>query len=377
MLLVALKLALYDRVRFGITIAGVAFAVTLVLVQVGLLTGILANATVTIEHAKADLWVTSHNTTNIDFAHAFPDSYVQRVRGVEGVADAANLIVFYSTIALPNGAEETVLTYGLPADTAQWGLPWSFEGGQLASLRAGRAMFLDESATRRFGAFAIGDYREVGGLRMQIVGMTEGAKSFTTVPIAFFDFHTLQEVMPELMSGRTTFILIKLKPGANAEVAAAEVRKRLPYNDVFTKEQWIARTRNYWLESTGLGMNMYVTVFLGCLIGLVVVAQTLYASTMDYIKEFGTLKAIGSTNAEIYSILGWQSLVAAVLGFGTGLVPSFFARYALGRFAALEVNITLPFLVIVFAGTLTMCMLASLVSFRKIASIDPALVFRG
>ncbi len=82
----------------SITVAGVAFAVTLVLVQVGLFLGLLDNATVTIEHIDADLWVTSRNTPNVDFAHAFPETRVQRVRSVPGVERADNLIVQFMNI---------------------------------------------------------------------------------------------------------------------------------------------------------------------------------------------------------------------------------------------------------------------------------------
>ena len=76
----ALKNLLHDKLRSAMTIAGVAFAVTLVFVQVGLFMGILDNASVTIDHIQADLWVTSRNTPNVDFAHGFPQGLVQRVR---------------------------------------------------------------------------------------------------------------------------------------------------------------------------------------------------------------------------------------------------------------------------------------------------------
>ncbi len=375
MLFVALKLALHDRIRFAITVAGVAFAVVLVIVQVGLFLGILANATVTIENTRADLWVTSRNTPNLDFAHPFPEAYVQRVRGISGVSAADNLIIFYTSIALPNGAEETVLAYGVN-NWNDWNLPWKIAEGNLSDLRVGRAMFLDDSATARFGPFAVSDYREVGGTRIRIVGRSLGAKSFTTVPVAFLEFHTLQNLMPN-MDRNTTYILVKLEAGADAQVVAAEIRRRLPYNDVYTRDAWAQRTLTYWLESTGLGMNMYVTVFLGCLVGLVVVAQTLYSATMDHQKEFGTLKAIGGSNAEVYRILMWQAVVAAVVGFGVGLIPSYLARFALLRSANLEVRISPTFLATVFVMTIVMCVAASLISFRKIASLDPALVFRS
>lgn len=372
----ALKMALHDRVRFAITILGVAFAVTLVLVQVGLFLGILDNATVTIEKTKADLWVTSRNTPNVDFPHPFPDSYVQRIRGVGGVAAADNLIVTYVPIALPNGAEETLLAYGI-ANGERWGLPWTVAEGDLESLRGGRTMLLDDSAARRFGTFAVGEYREIAGTRLQVVGRTQGAKSFTTVPIAFFDSHLLQTLVPSMLDSRTTYALVRVADGVDVGVVQAELRRRLPYNDVYTRREWAERTRHYWLVNTGLGMNMYVTGLLGCLVGLIVVAQTLYAATMEHLREFGTLKAVGGSDADVYAILGWQAAIAAVVGFVVGLIPSFAARALLGRAADLDVRITGAFLALVFAGALAMCLFASALSFRKIASIDPALVFRA
>ena len=78
MVSLARKNLLHDRTRFFITVSGVAFAVTLVLVQVGLFMGLLDKATVTIRNADADVWVTSRETPNVDFAHAFPETTVLR-----------------------------------------------------------------------------------------------------------------------------------------------------------------------------------------------------------------------------------------------------------------------------------------------------------
>ena len=154
----ALKNLLHDKLRSAMTIAGVAFAVTLVFVQVGLFMGILDNASVTIDHLQADLWVTSRNTPNVDFAHGFPQGLVQRVRSVPGVERADNLLVQFLNLTLPNGAEEGMLVYGLE-DFRHWGMPWNIESGNLEDLRRGAYMFLDASAERRFGKFAVGDYR--------------------------------------------------------------------------------------------------------------------------------------------------------------------------------------------------------------------------
>jgi putative ABC transport system permease protein len=364
---------LHDRLRFVITVAGVAFAVTLVLVQVGLFMGLLGKATVTIDHATADLWITSRNTPNVDFAHTFPQTAVLRARGVPGVERADNLIVNFMNIQLPNGATEGVLTYALE-DFSAWNLPWHVEEGDATQLRRGDYILMDRSAEQRFGPFQVGEYREILHRRFRIVGTTRQAASFTTAPIVFMDFHRAQEITEELR-GQTCYILVKLAPGADPGQVADELRRRLPYNDVYTRAEWAARSRGYWVKSTGLGMSMGVTVFLGILVGIVIVAQTLYTSAVEHIKEYGTVKAIGGSNWDIYKILGEQALIAAFVGFALGAVISYAMRPVM---AGIHLTVLLepPFAAAVFVGTVLMCLGAALFSFRRVAGIDPALVFR-
>jgi putative ABC transport system permease protein len=371
----ARKNLLHDKLRFLITVSGVAFAVTLVFVQVGLFMGLLDNASITIEHLRADLWVTSKNTPNIDFAQTFSANAVQRVRSIPGVERADNLIVWFMTMALPTGAKEGILTYALE-DFERWGLPWVVAEGNLADLRRGAYLFLDDSAKKRFGQFQPGDYREVLGQRLKIIGRTREALSFSTTPVAFMDLSTAQDLSPEELGGNTTYVMVKLAPGADLETVRAEIRSRLPYNDVFTKAEWADRSRRYWVESTGLGLNLAMTIFLGCLVGVVVVAQTLYASTMEHIKEFGTVKAIGGSNRDIYVILAKQATISAVIGFLLGGAMAWLLRPAMASID-LKLIISPSFAATVAVGTVVLCLAASAISFRKVAGIDPALVFRG
>jgi putative ABC transport system permease protein len=374
MVSLARKNLLYDRLRFLITLAGVAFAVTLVLVQVGLFMGLLDKSTVTIAHANADLWVTSKNTPNVDFAHTFPETRVLRVRGVPGVERADNLIINFMNIQLPSGTEEGTLVYALE-DFAPWNLPWDVQEGRVQDLKRGMYLLMDRSAERRFGPFAVGEYREILQRRFKIIGSTSGAASFTTAPISFMDFRNAQE-LTSLLRGKTTYILVKVQPGASRDAVASEIRRRLPFNDVYTKEDWASRSRAYWIISTGLGMNMGVTVFLGILVGIVVVAQTLYTSAVEHVKEFGTVKAIGGSNRDIYMILGEQALIAAVLGYALGALLCLLIRPLMAKLF-LNVLVSPQFAAAVFVGTVLMCLGAAMLSFRRVADIDPALVFRG
>jgi putative ABC transport system permease protein len=371
----ASKILFHDKTRFLITVSGVAFAVTLVFVQVGLFEGLMANASVTIERIDADLWITARNTPNVDFSNTFSEMLVERARSIPGVARADNLIVWFARVSLPSGANENAVIYALE-DFQRWGLPWSVVEGDPRDLRRGKYVILDDSARKRFGAFAVGDYREFFGQRLKIIGRTREARSFTTNPIAFLDYRVAQSLNRQELHNRTTYILVKLAPGADPETVRAAIRRRLPYNDVRTRDDWRARSRSYWTDSTGLGLNMLMTVFLGCLVGVVVVAQTLYTSTMEHLKEFATVKAIGGRNRDIYKIIGKQAAIAALVGFALGGAMASGLRPAMAAID-LKLILTPPLAAVVFAGTLALCLGAAALSFRKVAAIDPALVFRG
>lgn len=371
----ALRMLLHDRMRFFITVAGVAFAVQLILSQIGLFLGLIHNSSIIVRKIPAELWVTSRNTPNVDFAQPFPESYVNRVRSIPGVVRADNLIVTFVNTTLPNGATEGTVTYALE-DFSAWNLPWKLDSGQVHDLRRGNYIITDASAQRRIGAFQKGDYREVQGLRMRYAGRSEEAISFTTTPVTFMDYRVAQRLNPNLLSGNTTYILVRTAPGTDLAALQQEIRKRLPHNDVYTREAWAERSDTYWIQNTGIGMNAFTAVFLGILVGVVVVAQTLYTSTMEHLKEFGTVKAIGGSNGDIYRILARQATVAAVLGFLVGGALVFALKPAV---AAIGLKLILPWTVwaAVGAGTLLLCILSAGLSFRKVAGIDPGLVFRS
>jgi putative ABC transport system permease protein len=371
----AWKILLHDKLRFAITISGVAFAVTLVFVQVGLFEGLLDNASITIERTSADLWITARNTPNVDFSNTFSETLVQRVRSIPGVARADNLIVWFAEVALPTGVKENAVVYALE-DFRPWNLPWNVREGNLRDLRRGKYMVLDESATKRFGEFSVGDFRELMGQRLKVIGKTSEARSFTTNPIIFLDYRVAQSLDRQRLHNRATYILVKLDPQTDAAAVKAEIRRRLPYNDVRDRTEWASRSRSYWTDNTGLGLNMIMTVMLGCLVGVVVVAQTLYTSTMEHMKEFATVKAIGGTDRDIYRVVAKQAAIAAVVGF---LVGDLLAVGLQPIMAGIDLKLIIsPSLVVgVFLGTLAFCLGASMLSFRQVSRLDPALVFRG
>ena len=268
-----------------------------------------------------------------------------------------------------------MIYYGLENFPA-WGFPWDIESGDPADLRRGRYVMLDLSAEHRFGAFQVGDYREFQGRRLKIIGRTREALSFTTSPMAFLDYRLAQSLSPDELSGRTTFILVRLEPGADVPAVRREICRRLPYNDVYSSGEWAWRSRGYWIESTGLGLTLFLTVALGALVGVVIVAQTLYASTSEHLTEFGTVKALGGGNLTVYGVIAEQASFAAVLGFAVALAIACGLVPVLDQLD-MRMIVSPKLAVLVLLGTQVLCLGAAILSFRKVAALDPAIVFRG
>src|SRR5262249_45115380 len=160
---------------------------------------------------------------------------------------------------------------------------------------------------------------------------------------------------------------------------AADLRARLaasPNVDAFPSAEMSPRPRAYWSTRTGVGTGFFMTAIMGVIVGLVVVGQILYNGTLEHIKEYGTMKAMGAANGAVVRVILFQALISAAVGFVVGGGLSFAAREAM-RGANLIVALS-PEVVVCPAGlTAGMCTGASMLSILKVLRLDPATVFKG
>jgi putative ABC transport system permease protein len=128
--------------------------------------------------------------------------------------------------------------------------------------------------------------------------------------------------------------------------------------------------------TTGAGVGVLLAALLGLVVGVVVVAQTIYATTVDHIREYGTLKAMGSSNWYLYGVIVNQAVIAALIGYALGMLAGGFVARASEQGGA---AILVPgWLVLAMFGlTLAMCIGAAIVSINRITRLDPAMVFKG
>ncbi len=373
---IALKNLLHDKTRLVFTTVGVTVAVVLIFAQVGVYLGFMRNASSVIDHTDADIWITSLNSPNFDWARAIPERRLYQAREVPGVAWTEKFLFAWAVMKLETGGTEQVQLLGFNPVTGRGG-PWLMVEGHPEAAKGGKRMIVDASAFGRLGRLRIGDTREVAGRKVDVVGISEGAKSLTTAPILFMAYETVKELAPYYMEpDETVFVLVGVAPGEDPRVVRDRLRATLKGVDVYTKAEYSWKTRRYWTLETGMGMGFLLTALLAFVVGAAVAGQTLYTATMEHLREYGTLKAIGATNWALYRIVGGQAIVFAMLGYGLGLGATLLLVRAYEG-AGIDMVVPEGFMAAMFFVTLVMCLGASLFSIRKAVTVDPMMVFRA
>jgi putative ABC transport system permease protein len=364
----------HDKVRLTVTLTGIVFSVVLIVVQLGLFIGFTTATSNLIDHSNADLWVTSKNVPYVEQGVAFSERKLNQVRAAAGVEDAQKIIARWTQWKRHDGGQDSVQIVGINVDD-RLERPWNLVVGRVEDLKSPDAVILDELYKQKLGVTSVGEVFEIGGHRARVVGFTRGIRSFTTSPYVFTTFKNAQN-FTALREDQTMFILVKVAAGADLEQVRRELLDHVTDVEVFTTAQFSRMTTFYWMFTTGAGVAVLIAAALGLVVGFVVVAQTIYATTMDHIREFGTLKAMGAPNSYVYKVIMKQAAISAVIGYVLGMIVSVFVVQ--GSQAGGAAILMPPSMAAgMFFLTLTMCVGAALVSINKVTRIDPAMVFKG
>jgi len=365
---------MHDKVRLAVTLTGIVFAVVLIVVEMGLFLGFTVTTSSIIDKSGVDLWIVSKHTPYIEQGAAFSERKLYQVLATPGVAAADKYIVRFAEWKTPDGSEQSVQIVGFDP-YSKIGGPWNVVQGNVEDLKTPDAVMIDELYAKKLGVTQVGEIFEIYGRRARVVGFTKGIRAFTTTPYVFTSFKNGQDYA-RLREDQTLFILVKAAAGSDLKALQGELQARLRDVDVLTTKQFSNMTRFYWMFTTGAGVAVLIAAVLGLVVGVVVVAQTIYATTMDHIREYGTLKAMGAPNSYIYKVIITQAAIAAVVGYGLAMLVSIFVVRG-SQSGGAAILLPLPMVVALFFLTLLMCATAAVVSIKKVTSLDPAMVFRG
>lgn len=363
-----------DPARLAVAVLGVVFSVVLVTVEVGMLTGMLRNASLLIDASRAELWISSPNVKTFDFAPPFSIRKKDRIAAVTGVARVEEYSVSYSVCKLANGAEVNIQVIGFD-ERGELAPQLGLIEGDLADLHNQDAIVLDEADRAKLGNIQVGDTIEILSHRAKVVGFTRGMRAFTTTPYIFTSLRCSRKYAYRADADSAFYLLVKTAPGADINTVQNAIRATVADIDVHTRAEFSWQTRSYWLIQTGIGLAFLGAAFLGLLVGGAIVSQTLYAMTLEKLPEFGVLKALGATMIEIATVVLQQGFICGSAGLLLGLLISFAISAAAAQ-AGTSVEITPALVGLVIAITAGLCAAAALVSIHRLRRLEPAAVFR-
>lgn len=372
-LTLAYRNLLHDRVALAVTLTGIVFSVVLVAVQLGLYLGSERTIANIVDHSRADLWIVPFGAKSVDDSPLLSGRERYVALSVPGVATATDLAIGFAKWERMDGSSTASVLVG--ADPRSGGLePWNLVEGDVRSLAVPAGIAVDRAYFQRLGVDGVGGTGQISQLEAKVVAVTDGIRSFTTLP---YVFTTLDRARAYLGArpDQATFVLVSLAPGAAAQGVKNAIAAELPDTEVLTRAEFRDRSLKHWLFGTGAGAALIAGALLGLIVGTVIVAQTLYASTKDHLKEFATLRALGAGASYIHRVILAQALLSAGIGYLLGIaVALLIVRQAEGT--ALRIVMTPGLAGGLLALTVGMCVLSALAAIVKVTRIDPAMVVK-
>ena len=362
-----------DPIRFAATVVGIVFAVVLISMQTGMLLGFMRTSAGLVENARADIWISARGTSNVDQSGLLSESVYYRALTVPGVAAVSRTVIQFTGWRKPDGGTESVIIVGFDPKTRMAG-PWNIEEGSLEALSAPNAVMVDRLYAGKLGVSAVGDRVEIAGRLAVIAGFTSGVRTFTQSPYVFTSYNNALRYT-NIADGGGSYMLVKAAEGVDPDALVADLAPVLSREEVMTADTFAGRTREYWILTTGAGSALVLGAGLGALVGIIIVAQTLYSATVERLSEYATMSAIGAGMGYLNAIVMKQALIAGTIGF---LIATVIAVTMAASSTTSPAAILLPFSAILLIGALTlaMCATAALLAIRKLFTIDPTSVFR-
>lgn len=376
---VALQMLFGDRAKYLGLIFAIAFSTFLMSHQSTIFIGIMDRTQSQIKDVHdANVWVMDPYTQYFDEVKALTDEDVYRVRGVHGVQWAVPLFKGQPRVKGPDGNFRVVILLGLD-DATLVGAPRDVVLGSIDGLREPDTIVVDRVGYQFFfpnQPLALGRTLEMNDHRVRIVAICNSSAPFTNFPVFYTRYsQAIKSVGQE--RNMMSFVLVRPSGG----VSDAEVCRRIHAStglEALTGGEFGMKTIRYYIAHTGIPVNFGLTIAIALVVGTVVAGQTFYIFTLENLKQFGALKAIGVTNLRIVGMILLQAVLVAAIGFsiGIGMTAAFF-EITKNNLDLRGFHLLWQVATGTGATVLAIVFLASLLSVRKVLVLEPAVVFRG
>lgn len=380
---VALKMLTGDRTKYFGIVFGVSFAALLMAQQSAIFCGLMRNTTSQIRDTQgADLWVMDKNVQFIDDVKPLSENDLYRVRGVPGVRWAVRLYKGLGRARLTDGNFQQMIIIGLDNATLVGAPPpYRVLHGNIEDLRQPDAVFIDEFGWR----YLFGDEPFVAGAkslelndrRAVIVGMCFCNPTFQTFPILYCTYSQAVQFIPQERK-TLSFVLAKAEDGVSPHEVGRRIAEQTGHT-ALTDDEFCWTTIGYYLKRTGIPINFGITVALGFIVGCAIAGQTFYLFTVENLKQFGALKAMGVGNLRLVGMILLQAAVVGVIGYGIGVGGAALFGFTFERVVkSAPPAFYFPWQILALTGGAVAAIVtaAALVSMRRVLFLEAGVVFR-
>jgi len=382
---IALKMLVGDRAKYIGIIIGLTFASLLITQQSAIFVGIMTRTfSFLTDIGLPDIWVVDPQVQYIEDIKPLQDTQVLRVRGVQGVQWAVPIYKGSLQARLHDGTFQTCVVIGLDDETLIGGPPEMVKG-KLSDLRRSDGVIVD--ITGASGKLAkvlpngqrvplkIGDALELNDHRGVVVGICRITQTFQANPVIYTTYSRATTFAPQERK-LLSFVAAKAKPGQDLNQLCERIGRATGLK-AYTRDEFKKLTFIYFLKYTGMPINFLTAVALGFIVGITIAGQTFYNFTLDNLRYFGTLKAMGTTNPVLLRMILLQALMVGGIGYGLGVGAA--STWGLLLSGRTQIAFRLPWqlLLISAAAVLIICLTSAALSIRKVMKLEPAVVFRS
>ena len=367
--------------RLAIALAGIAFAVLLIMMQLGFRAALFESTLRFHERFRYDIALFSPDSVFIVRPAPFSSRRLYQALGVDGVKEVDPVHIFPAVWKNPWSADRrSINAIGVDPEHDVLDTPGFAENHRL--LRQQDVVLFDAAARPEFGPIgerfrSYGSFKtEANDRRVTVVGLVEIGPSFGIDGTIITSIDNWLRLFPERPRDEIQLGLIRVEDGADPVEVRDAIRARLPADVlVLTKQEFVDRERAYWNGATPIGYVFAFGAIMGFVVGAIIVYQILFADVSEHIREYGTLRAIGYRNRFVSGIVLQQAAILAVLGYIPGAALAALLYRAAAGATRLPLYLTVERGLTVLLLTLAMCLISGFLALRKVRRLDPAEVF--
>lgn len=375
---IALRMLISDKAKYFGLVFAFAFSTFLLLNQMSIFAGIMKRTgSQVLDVTDADIWVMDPYTEYFEQTKALKDTDLARVRGVEGVDFAVRLFKGNPTAKTLDGKFASTFTLGVD-DSTLTGVPRKMLMGSWERLREAKSIVIDKAGYMLLypgEPLELGRTLELNDHKATIVGISDASAPFVSFPVIHARYSEAVNFQGRERN-QLAYVLVRARDGVNATDLARRIEHSTGLKARTTNE-FVWDCIGYYMRNTGIPVNFGITIAIALIVGLAVAGQTFYMFTIENLRQFGALKAIGVTNGRLIGMVLLQALTAGAIGYalGSGMAATFFA--VMSQQTATR-GIIMPWQILAIVGALmaVVTFVVSLISVRRVLVLEPASVFR-